>query len=227
MLSLSASAKLESYWAQLRLVHADVFGLKIVKQVSGPLMKHGANHSAQPEPVIVGPSLMDALDVYLTQKGKGRPKSFEVAARRACGYVIDACTNKPLAAFDRSDALKFRNWLIERGLTGSSVTRNFSYVKAVINFAVSELALEVKNPFIGVYHDRQAGVEVRQPIPVDSIRDVQAACRALDDDIRHLIALISDTGMRLAEAAGLALTDFVDLDGELPPENRTVTEAMI
>jgi hypothetical protein len=28
---------------------------------------------------------MDALDVYLTQKGKGRPKSFEVAARRACG----------------------------------------------------------------------------------------------------------------------------------------------
>ena len=216
VLSLSASAKLEAYWAQLRLVHADVFGLKIVKQVSGPLMKHGAIHTAQPEPIIVGPSLLDALDVYLTQKGKGRPKSFEVAARRACGYVIDACTNKPLAAFDRSDALKFRNWLIERGLTGSSVTRNFSYVKAVINFAVSELALEVKNPFIGVYHDRQAGVEVRQPIPVDSIRDVQTACRALDDDIRHLIALISDTGMRLAEAAGLALTDFIDLDGATP-----------
>ncbi len=57
-------------------------------------MKHGAIHPAQPEPVIVGPSLMDALDVYLTQKGKGRPKSFEVAARRACGYVIDACSNK-------------------------------------------------------------------------------------------------------------------------------------
>ena len=99
MLSLSASAKLEAYWAQLRLVHADVFGLKIVKQVSGPLMKYGANHPAQTEPIIVGPSLLDALDVYLTQKGKGRPKSFEVAARRACGYVIDACTNKPLAAF--------------------------------------------------------------------------------------------------------------------------------
>jgi integrase len=216
MLSLSASAKLEAYWAQLRLVHADVFGLKIVKQMAEPLVQQGGNHPNQIKPVILGPSLLDALDVYLTQKGKGRPKSFEVAARRACGYVIDACTNKPLAAFDRSDALKFRNALVEKGLTGSSVTRNFSYVKAVINFAVSELALEVKNPFIGVYHDRQAGVEVRKPIPTENIRTVQAACHTLDDDIRHLIALVSDTGMRLGEAAGLALTDFVDLEGETP-----------
>ncbi len=146
MLSISASPKLEAYWAQLRLVHADVFGLKIVKQAAEPLRQQGGNHSSQIKPIILGPSLLDALDVYLTQKGKGRPKSFEVAARRACGYVIDACTNKPLAAFDRSDALKFRDSLIEKGLTGSSVTRNFSYVKSVINFAVSELALEVKNP---------------------------------------------------------------------------------
>jgi integrase len=216
MLSLSASAKLEAYWAQLRLVHADVFGLKIIKQGTDLVARHRATQPLQPEPIVAGPSLMDALDVYLTQKGRGRPKSFEVAARRACGYVVDACSNKPLAAFDRSDALKFRNWLIDRGLTGSSVTRNFSYVKAVINFAVSELALEVKNPFIGVYHDRQAGVEVRKPIPVDNIRSVQAACLSLDDDIRHLIALVSDTGMRLGEAAGLALADFVDLDGATP-----------
>ena len=216
MLSLSASAKLEVYWAQLRLVYADVFGLKIVKQVTEPMMQVGGNEPSQSRPIILGPNLLDALDVYLTQKGKGRPKSFEVSARRACGYVIDACTNKSLAAFDRSDALKFRNSLIERGLTGSSVTRNFSYVKAVINFAVSELALEIKNPFIGVYHDRQAGVEVRKPIPVESIRAVQEACRSLDDDLRHLVALISDTGMRLGEAAGLALTDFVDLESSTP-----------
>lgn len=103
MLSLSASAKLEAYWAQLRLAHADVFGLKIVKQVAEPLRQQGGNHPSQIKPIILGPSLLDALDVYLTQKGKGRPKSFEVAARRACGYVIDACTNKPLAAFDRWD----------------------------------------------------------------------------------------------------------------------------
>ena len=73
VLSLSASAKLEAYWAQLRLAHADVFGLKIVKQVAEPLRQQGGNHSSQIKPIILGPSLLDALDVYLTQKGKGRP----------------------------------------------------------------------------------------------------------------------------------------------------------
>ena len=30
----------------------------------------------------------------------------------------------------------------------------------------------------------------------------------MDDDIRWLVALLSDTGMRLAEAAGLAISDL-------------------
>lgn len=49
LLSLSASAKLEAYWAQLRLVHADVFGLKIIKQGTDLVARHGATHPLQPE----------------------------------------------------------------------------------------------------------------------------------------------------------------------------------
>jgi integrase len=37
----------------------------------------------------------------------------------------------------------------------------------------------------------------------------------IDDDIRWLVALVSDTGMRLAEAAGLSLSDF-NLQGDIP-----------
>jgi len=37
----------------------------------------------------------------------------------------------------------------------------------------------------------------------------------LDDDVRWLIALLTDTGMRLAEAVGLPLADVV-IDGEIP-----------
>ena len=113
-----------------------------------------------------------------------------------------------MSDYTRQDALQFRDWLVARGLTGSSVTRNFSYLKAVINFALSEYALAVRNPFVGVYHDRSAGVLVRKPIPMEAIRNVQSECRAIDDDIRWLIALISDTGMRLAEGAGLLKQDL-------------------
>jgi integrase len=162
------------------------------------------------------PSLLDALEVYLEQKGKGRPKTFRVAAERSCNYLIGLCGNKPLSDYTRQDALQFRDWLVARGLTGSSITRNFSYLKAVINFALSEYALDVRNPFIGVYHDRNAGVLVRKPIPIDDIRNIQSECRAIDDDMRWLIALISDTGMRLAEGAGLLKEDLVGLDTGQP-----------
>ena len=59
---------------------------------------------------------------------------------------------------NQQDALKFRDWLIAKGLSGSSVTRVMSSLKAVINFATSELALETRNPFIGIYHDRKVSV---------------------------------------------------------------------
>ena len=47
---------------------------------------------------------------------------------------------------------------------------------------------------------------------MEAIRNVQSECRAIDDDMRWLIALISDTGMRLAKEAGLLKQYLVGLD---------------
>ena len=206
-----AAAKLDTYWSQIRLTKSEVIGMSLVPDIS--------SYNAVvdlPSPHSDCPSLLDALEVYIDQKGKGRPKTFRVAAERSCNYLIGLCGNKPLSGYTRQDALQFRDWLVARGLTGSSITRNFSYLKAVINFALSEYALDVRNPFVGVYHDRSAGVLVRKPIPMEAIRNVQSECHAIDDDMRWLIALISDTGMRLAEGAGLLKQDLVGLDTDLP-----------
>jgi integrase len=210
MQAQQANAKLEAYWASLRVAHAPLPGsatclTQPVNPVSRAEPKHQNNQ----------PDLMQALQVYLDLKGKNRPRSFEAAATRTCNYLIGIAGNKPLGDYTRGDALKFREWLIDRGLTGSSVTRNFSYLKAVFNFAVSEHALDIKNPFLGVYHDRQAGVIKRQPIPIENIKLVQAQCRQIDDDMRWLVALLSDTGLRLAEGAGLLRSDL-NLDCEVP-----------
>ena len=205
------AAKLEAYWSQMRLAKSDVIGLSLVRDSSSSSQKVASN-----QPQTNCPSLLDALEVYLEQKGKGRPKTFRVAAERSCNYLIGLSGNQPLSGYTRQDALQFRDWLVARGLTGSSITRNFSYLKAVINFALSEYALDIRNPFVGVYHDRSAGVLVRKPIPITDIRNVQSECRVIDDDMRWLIALISDTGMRLAEGAGLLKQDFIGLDADLP-----------
>ena len=210
------AAKLDAYWSRMRLAKSDVLGLALVK---GPPVSESSvadpSSNINSEASNDGPTLLDAVQVYLDQKGKGRPKSFRLAAERVCRYVINLSGNKQLISYTRSDALMLRDWLVDRGLTGSSVTRNFSYVKAIINFALSEFALDARNPFIGVYHDRTAGVSTRQPIPNAGILKVQTECRAIDDDMRWLVALISDTGMRLAEGAGLLKSD-IQLDADIP-----------
>jgi integrase len=207
------AAKLDAYWTHMRLAKSEVLGLSLIKD--GVHVAAVKSSNVPSDRSLEGPTLLDALNVYLEQKGNGKAKSFRQSAERACGYLMNNCGNKPLAAYTRQDALVFRDWLVARGLTGSSVTRNFSYVKAVINFALSEFALDVRNPFVGVYHDRSKGVVTRKPIPLDALRYVQRECMQIDDDIRWLVALVSDTGMRLAEAAGLSISDF-NLQGDIP-----------
>ena len=68
---------------------------------------------------------------------------------------------------------------------------------------------------MGMYFDKTAGVSKRLPIPIEDIRKVQNQCRLIDDDLRWLVALVSDTGMRLAEGAGL-LKSAIILDADIP-----------
>ena len=89
--------------------------------------------------------------------------------KRACSYLVDACGAKTLAEYTRADALRYRDYLIARGLVGSSVGRVISSIRAVLNFAISEYALDFKNPFVGMYFDKSAGVSKRLPIPIEDI----------------------------------------------------------
>jgi len=92
-----------------------------------------------------------------------------------------------LAEYTRADALRYRDYLIAKGLVGSSVGRVISSIRAVFNFAISEYALDLKNPFVGMYFDKSAGVSKRLPIPIEDIRKVQHLCRTIDDDLRWLV----------------------------------------
>ena len=204
------SANLEKYWSHLRLTASEIHEMSKMSIVNMIQDEKQRNKTAQDIP-----DLKQALVIYLELKGRGRPKSFEAAATRTYGYVAQVAGNKSLDQYTRSDALRFRDWLVAKGLTGSSVTRNFSYIKAIFNSAASEYVLNAANPFSGVYHDRSVGVIKRQPIVLPELHQVQSACRMIDDDLRWLISLISDTGMRLAEGAGLLKEDLF-LNTEIP-----------
>ena len=49
----------------------------------------------------------------------------------------------------------------------------------------------------------------------DDIKKIQQRCYELDDELRWSFALINDTGLRLSEAVGLAISD-IRLDAPTP-----------
>ena len=153
-------------------------------------------------------TLKDATSLYLNQKEKNRSVSFKRGVERALGYVIQTSGNKSIEQYKRSDANKLRDYLLQRGLVGSSITRTFTTVRALLNYAYKEQGLTISNPYSGVNYDRSYGVKERKPIPQASLRAIQQRCKAIDDESRWLISLVSHTGMRLAEAAGLLIEDL-------------------
>ena len=207
--ALVAAAKLDEYWSHLRMTDPDLIGQHLLKTLS----------PSQTVKADFGPAqsitLSEALQTYLTIKGKGKGKTFHTAAERACKYLVEATAHKQLHEYTRQDALAYRDYLIAKGLAGSSITRVLNTLNAVVNFVSNEYALDVKNPFSGIYYDRRNKVQKREPIPLDVLRNIQSECCRIDDEMRWLIALISDTGLRLSEAAGLHRDDLV-LHHEFP-----------
>ena len=96
----------------------------------------------------------------------------------------------------------------------SSIKRIFSTIRAVFNLTIQEQGLGCSNAFANTYLTSDERPK-RAVISPEDIKRVQKVCLDIADERRLLIALISDTGMRLSEALGLVWGD-VALEHEYP-----------
>ena len=167
------------------------------------------------EPKHTVPILSAALADYCTMKGRLDDKRFMVFTQRVAGEVIAISGDKLISAYTRADALAFRDRLLGRGVTTATVKRNFECIRAIWNYSAREHGLVIAKPFANMNYGNGSASVARKPIPIENRRTIQQVCFEMDDDIRWLVALLSDTGMRLAEAAGLAISDL-HLDAEIP-----------
>ena len=198
----SISQRLDDYWSGLRLQKMDVPAIHLLISDNDD-----ARHDS--------PTLKEAVEAYLILKGGVTNPVFARTARRNGRYVITALSNRPITAYSSADAAKFRDYLFDKGLSLGSVRRIFGSVRSIINLVMREQGIEGTNAFSGTYMPQRYDQKERQPIPSAALSVLQQNCKDKDDEARWLIALISDTGMRLAEAAGLAMNDIY-LDEELP-----------
>jgi len=161
------------------------------------------------------PSLSEAMHLYVQATGKEGNQRFIASSERSVAKVISLSGDKAISAYNRSDALKFRDALVSRGSSQATVKRNLSNVRAIWNYIAREHGIEAVNPFANMNYGNAKAPVKRMPIPIEDIHKVQKLCLELDDDIRWIIAAVSDSGMRLSEVIGLTAGD-VHLDKEVP-----------
>ena len=197
------SDRLERYWDSLRMemIYSKELGLTTL-----PEARKVASDNF---------SLTDALTIYHRLKGTGKTSLFFETSERSIRYLIECLGHDNLTSLEVSDAGRFRDYLFERGMSSSSVKRVFSSVRAVINLAIREHGLSGTNVFSGTFIPDDEVKKKRLPIPTNDLIKIQQECMRLDDEPRWLIALISDTGMRLSEACGLQACD-IHMDGDTP-----------
>ena len=100
------TAQLEGYWQHLRLRDAPV----LVRTCFVPRMMNNADDGTL--------RFSEATDLYLRLKGQGIAETFHRAATRACRYLTEVPSNKPLSGYERADVAKLRDILLKNGLAG-------------------------------------------------------------------------------------------------------------
>jgi integrase len=190
----SICQRLDDYWLGLRLQNMDIPAIHLVS----------SNEELNDD----SPTITDALDLYLRLKGQGKDKTFIRTANRNIEYIVKVLGHKNIKLYTSNESSKFRDWLMEQGMSLSTVKRVFSSVKAIINLTIQEHGLNINNPFSKTYMPELDDKQYRESIPSQTIKHIQSLCREYDDDLRWLIALLSDTGMRLGEGVGLLKSDI-------------------
>jgi integrase len=205
-LSQNMLLKLNQYWFALRINNGNFTTIppQITQQNSPSIAQN--------------PTLSDALQTYFKLKGAGKGDIFFRASRRAVKDVIDLLKDRSLEAYSTTDAAYFRDHMMGRGLVTSTVKRVFAIIRAIINLSIQEYGLNCKNAFAKTYIPNLEDTIKRQPMPIDIIRKVQEECVVINDPNRWLIALLSDTGVRLSEALGLRIEDL-QIESKVPYVN--------
>ena len=148
------------------------------------------------------PKLSEALDTYLRLKSESRDHVFVRGATRNIKRVIKYLGDKPIDMYSSSKSATVRDKELRRGIPFASIKRNFSTVRSVINLSISENGLNCVNPLSRTFMPKTEKSK-RHPIPLETIKGIREECLKENDEMRWIILMLAETGMRLGEVVGL------------------------
>jgi len=160
--------------------------------------------------------LSDGLIFYLQKHHNKDSASLQKSSRIAMDGLIAAISNKYIDEVSRDDGRLYINTELSRGVTTGTVRRRLKALNAIFNAYIREKGLDWKNHFAKLQISGEGCDEKkREPFTASELMFLQTECMNADDDMRWILAILSDTGARLGEVVGLAVNDF-NLDYETP-----------
>ncbi|RYE40701.1 MAG: recombinase [Hyphomicrobiales bacterium] len=161
-------------------------------------------------------TLSEVVEVYLKAHRKRDDEKFGIDQRRTLATLTTVVGDKEVASFTRDDARLYIDACQAAGKKTGTIKRRINMLGAMWSSYRRERDPHCVNTFERlVIPGDGADAEARLPYTPEQLRVLYAACRAKDDDLRWMIALLIDTGARLAEVVGLALDDL-KLNAEVP-----------
>ena len=162
------------------------------------------------------PYLSEALELHRRLTGSKDSSKSEQGRQRAIDQLFSIAGDIPADQYTRSNANEFVANLSRQGLKSGTIKRYINYVSPVFTTAIAEYELNKTNIFHNIKIPALGrDVTPREPFNSEELFQLQRECLDQDDSLRWLIALISDTGMRVAEAACIKNCD-IQLEAETP-----------
>ena len=167
--------------------------------------------------------MKDALRVYIHERGQGRrndaeQRRFVMERERCVRMLIEVVGDKPVEAINRADARAYRDALIGKLNSVATVNKYLRNLRAIFGHIITEHDLKRANPFEKMQvEDPVAARDKRDSFTDDQLVTLVRTAKAegLRADLRNILLILTDTGARLWEIAGLAKADVV-LDADVP-----------
>jgi integrase len=155
-------------------------------------------------------TLSEAFETYISNHRRGREERFKQAQEGHWNKVIHLVGDIALEQLTREHARRYREDRLNKGVKQPSVQREINTIKAIINSAIKELELEMKNPFEGLVVSAPSAAHEatrRLPYSKEELKTLLACSVQIDDAPRRAVILLALTGARLAEIVGLRRCD--------------------
>ncbi len=157
--------------------------------------------------------LSAAITEFQELKGEDPSSKGGKLRRSVVSGFIAQFGDLPIDLYTRESANGFVKFLTDKGNKTATIKRRLNSIRPVFSQMSRERELDDKKIFEAVNIPNE-GEDQRERLPFSAteIGLIQKACLEKDDDLRWLVGVLCDTGLRLAEAVGLKEEDvFLDV----------------